>query len=244
MSEELAIAHTAHIAAVNSAQLSGAKQHMVEWFTAKVAEIVEELIGVEAAAKYAKDHKWSHSALDSQASRIRQRKMFYEKVLAAIEAGYAIIPNIPLDLFAIRVKRDDVKAPLVTRNYDWQARQSVAVEAPDNLAIGDGRYENPRQRIYSESETKKLSDGKEHTSYNAWPLEFCPMEFPIIAAHPLVMSATQEAMAKRIFDQIGVSPERRRRGDPLVIGQIRMKQGWSERLVSFIIGWNIDLRKI
>jgi hypothetical protein len=73
------------------------------------------------------------------------------------------------------------------------------------------------------------------------------VDFPLIAAVPYVMSATQQAMAKRLFDQIGVSPQDgARSADPLIIGQILgVHQGYSGRkTASFLIAWHLDLRTL
>jgi hypothetical protein len=234
-----------HIAARNSEELAAAKEHMVRWFTRKVGEITEELHTVEQAAKYAKDHKWNHAALDGQVYRIRKRRDFYEKILEAIAAGYTIVPDIPVDLFAIRVRRDYVKADTVTTTETWRnADHLLDDEKPDSLPVGEGRYENPHQTVRRGQREEIADDGKKQIVKWTRPADFAEFEFPIIAAHPTVMSATHEAMARRIFDQIGVAPQGRRRGDPLVIGQVCLRQGWQTKTISFIIGWNINLRDI
>jgi len=252
MSDALALTEsTVHLAARNSGEIEAAKQYMVAWFTRKVGEITEELTIADAAAKYAKEHKWNHAALDGQASRIRKRLGFYEKVLAAIQAGYTIIPDIPIDLFAIRVKRETPNSEMVTvrATTDWEKRQNYlpAEEDSQRLPVGEGRYENPTHssRSVERHTEREVIDGKETALIKkVWAIAFDEMEFPIIAAHPAIMNATQEAMSLRIFDQIGVSPQGRRRGDPLIIGQVCLRQGWSTKTISFLIGWNINLRTL
>lgn len=62
------------------------------------------------------------------------------------------------------------------------------------------------------------------------------------------MSATQEAMASKIFDQIGISPQGKvRQADPLIIGQILgERSGYSgeRKTASFLIAWHLDLRAL
>jgi hypothetical protein len=70
------------------------------------------------------------------------------------------------------------------------------------------------------------------------------VEFPIAAAQAEVMTATQEAMALKVFDAIGICPPQRK-GDPLIIGQIMMPgTRWSRKTVSFLIAWHLDLRTL
>jgi hypothetical protein len=71
------------------------------------------------------------------------------------------------------------------------------------------------------------------------------MEFPLAIAHPLVMDATAAAMALKIFDRIGVVNNRNQsRGDPIVLGQITRKDGYSTKTASFLIAWYLDPRTL
>lgn len=72
-------------------------------------------------------------------------------------------------------------------------------------------------------------------------------------ARPEIMTATAEAMALRLFDQIGICDQnagqhrRRGKGDPLIIGQILMKAskyGDITKPVNFLIAWHLDLRTL
>jgi hypothetical protein len=81
------------------------------------------------------------------------------------------------------------------------------------------------------------------------PTEFNEAEFPVMAAHPVVMEATARARDMNVFDQIGICPPTRRRGkgDPLIIGQIietMPKWGEPPKVISFLIAWYLDLRTI
>jgi hypothetical protein len=73
------------------------------------------------------------------------------------------------------------------------------------------------------------------------------IEFQLAIAHPLVMDATAAAMAMKIFDRIGVVPQTARngyRGDPIVLGQITRKEGYSTKTASFLIAWYLDPRTL
>ena len=61
-----------------------------------------------------------------------------------------------------------------------------------------------------------------------------------------MMNATQEAMALRVFDQVGISPQGSvRAADPLIIGQILgHKEGYKRKTISFLIAWHLDLRSL
>jgi hypothetical protein len=66
-------------------------------------------------------------------------------------------------------------------------------------------------------------------------------------AKPQIMHATSDAMALKIFDEIGVIPNYRRKVDPIIIGAIyrpdaTAKQYWEP--VSFLIAWHLRTETI
>jgi hypothetical protein len=59
------------------------------------------------------------------------------------------------------------------------------------------------------------------------------------------MSATAEAIALKIFDEIGSLPKRRRKGDPIVVGRICGGFGDADRkVITFLIAWYVDTREL
>lgn len=210
----------------------------------------EELI---AAAKMA--------AIDDTAAkrllkREQHRLMYLEKVKAALEAGYILMPNIPGDVMAIRVQR---KSPEQGPQYAVPANQLVrpVSEVPDALPAGEGRYVKPvpdaevRQNWQSKPD-RPLSDLtiRGFDEDIALPVEFLK---------PTVVKRTGEALELKVFDEIvlvhnGQTGDSRgairtRKGDPLVIGRIfdvgAGRKVWQRRRVlSFLIAWFVDTKAI
>jgi hypothetical protein len=130
-------------------------------------------------------------------------------------------------------------------NYEPTAR--VPDERPQILPPGEGNYRSPEQLVRNDRGSRKDDKGKDVFFHRQWATEFDSIEFPVIAAVPYVMKATEEAMALRVFDQIGISPQGSvRSADPLIIGQILLGTGpvWRTKHISFLIAWHLDLRTL
>lgn len=237
-----------HLVALDPQGMAQSQASLALWFASKVREVGTEADELAVARDEAKRHKWNTKALARQYARAVTRRQFYEKCLAAVEAGFTIIPNIPVDVFAIRVDRASPSQTADVNTVEcataWNLPR-LANEKPDVRGVGEGRYESPVQMV-CHADTPVTKDNKAMIRREVWPTGFCQVEFPIIAAHPEVMSATKRAMALRIFDEIGVSPQNTRKGDPLIIGHVLGAAsgygGQQRKAVSFLIAWHLDLR--
>jgi hypothetical protein len=89
-------------------------------------------------------------------NRTTKRVLYYEKIKAAVEAGYLIVPNFPIDVFAVRVKR--AKQREATATYEYRADYKTA--KAELLPAGEGRYVDDTIYTVNESYDKKLPDGK------------------------------------------------------------------------------------
>lgn len=214
----------------NKDEMQSAQVTTIAWADKKLSETSMQLIEAEQNIEEAKAGGLKVDGFHSAASVIRNRVKFYEKLKAALEAGYVIIPNFPIDIFAIRTARE---IPVVNyvKTTSWRDDRTVKGE---RLALGEGDYvsDQPvvRERRYEDTETKK-------TMYERWSDEFADVDFPIKAVKPMIVSETSRALSLKIFDEIGILPERRQKSDPMVIGQIVYKRGWQEKRVSFLITW-------
>jgi hypothetical protein len=236
---------TFHLVACNPQQMAEAQADLAAFFREKVEEISHERTDVASALRAATEHGWATATLKRQAERGLQRWKFYDKCLRASEAGFAIIPNIPVDVFAVRVNRS---APHDYQELNdassWQ-QPTLANQRSDKLVAGEGNYVSNENTEIRGSHPEVKDDGKEGLTKWVQAVDFGEVEFPMIAAAPQVMDATGRAMLLRIFDEIGVSPQRTRKGDPLIIGRIVMaKTGWQEKVISFLIAWHLDLRTL
>ena len=72
--------------------------------------------------------------------------------------------------------------------------------------------------------------------------EFDEVSFPFTMVNPEIPKAVSQAMALKVFDEIGCLPRRRERtGDPIIIGRVTVKEGYTERTLSFLLGWFMNL---
>lgn len=237
-----------HAVAVNATEMQESRSKIKIFLDNKVAELALELAEITAAYETAKLRKWASQPLKNQVTRIAKRKLYYGKLLAAVDAGFTIVPNMDVDVFAIRVKSDTPKW-----SYDQgQSKHSFRMASPtvpdekeDTLPVGVGDYQSSRVDFHERNTTVGEGENKlYHVS------QYCDgyqdIDFPLAAAHPIVMDATNRAMVMKIFDRIGVVPRTggRLRGDPIILGQIVRKEGYSEKVASFLIAWHLDVRTL
>lgn len=237
-----------HAVAINATEMANANAGIKAWLKNKVKSIESDITEVQATLDAAVRHKWKSSGFKSQLQKERKKHLYYGKLLAAVEAGYTVVPNMDTTTFAIRVKREMPKwtGDSGTSSYSYNsASPGVPDETEQRLPVGEGRYESPIQ-TFSESRSKELKDGKEVFSVQQVCEGWSDIEFPLAVAHPLVMDATSRAMAMKIFDRIGIVPQgnRKLRGDPIVLGQITRKEGYGTKTASFLIAWYLDPRTL
>jgi hypothetical protein len=232
-----------HLVARNALEMKDSQHHLKDWLQRKLTQIDAEITEIQTAIDYAKSHKWSVKAHQSQKSRALTGRVFYEKILDAVEAGYTVVPEFPIDVFAIRVDRTN---PVQGDAYSTYGKPALSEEQPDVLSSGEGEYvsELPKARHW-DSQHDDGKDGKV-THHNVSAIAFADIAFPIAIARPEIMDATAQAMALKVFDRIGICPKSAtRKRDPMIIGQILLKQSWygSYREVNFLIGWHLNLEK-
>jgi len=157
-------------------------------------------------------------------------------MLKALEAGYQIIPNMPLQLFAVRTDRKSVPWKLVS--YQSGVPDIDAKALPE----GKGKWVNPVPFVRSQ-ETKD-EKGNAITKWFADSIDE-EIDFPLAMAKPQIMEATSRAMALNIFDEFGILPDNQR-GDPMILAQIIDPRPQSyaslKKRVTFLIGWHLDTR--
>lgn len=209
-----------------------AQTKLISWCENKIGFLNLEVQELKAAYEHAKKMKWKYTTLQNQYNKTTRQVSYYEKIKAALEAGYTIIPNFPVDIFAIRTEKGKPKQYLSTHRWDSQRTNQQADARDLPLTVGD--YVNPRPHVYS-----KVLDEKTNKYWaEEWRDE---IEFPLNMAKPIIMEATSHAMALKIFDKFGVFPSARKNDDPVIIGQIAHKSGqYQTKIVSFMIAWHIN----
>jgi hypothetical protein len=210
-----------------------AQQQLITWCDGKIQVTTTESVELRESYEHAKEMKWKYTALQTQYNRAIKRISYYEKIKEALLAGYYIVPNFDVEIFAIRTKREKPLKFLSTSQWDTSRTEQPA----HDVALGEGDYVNNRPIVYE----KGIGDNKKHF----WAERWQDIEFPVTMAKPMIMEATTQAMKQKIFDRFGVFPSTRKKTDPVIIGQIAHKESQSkERIVSFMIAWHINTNVI
>lgn len=212
-------------------EMVNAQQQLITWVDSKLILLRVETKELELATAHAKKMKWKYSVLHNQHSRSIKRVSYYEKIKSALIEGYYIVPNFPIQMFAIRTNKQRPLRVFSTRRFDNRTQE--AMELPETI----GEYKNPVAIQYEI--TQNLSEGKTLTQY--WNEKWDDIDFPITMAKPEIMEATSHAMGLKVFDRIGIMPSIKRKEDPVIIGQIISKtNAYSEKIVSFMIAWHLN----
>lgn len=232
-----------HLVARNPVEMQNAQADLAVWLKNKIVEIEIEIRDLDASLNEAVSAGWNIEPLKRQLNKTVRQQEFYRKLLAAVEVGYTIIPDIPVEVFAIRVERSGPRGDRVSSDYS--PRYAVPNdEKPDSLSVGQGEYVSPVPEVWRNSTTMTKTDQTTYTRHFATPSEFRDVVFPLRAARVEVMSATKDAMAHKIFDRVAICPAKRK-ADPLIIGQILgPPNGYSQKCISFIIAWHLNLNEL
>lgn len=235
------------VIATDSTAMAVAQARLTDWCALKISECAAALREYEENLELAKKNKWRTTALKTAVRREKQRIVFYEKVSAALHAGYCIIPNFQADVFAIRTS--DVARG--TADSTWGGEQQAINELPQQeaeaLPIGEGEYQSPTPLglVYDTIVERDANQKIVKTTNCAEVVGFSAIEFPFAFAKSRIMTETQRAMAMKVFDEMGALPARTRsrRGDPMVVGRIRkpwMKSWQANNHVTFLVVWWLD----
>ncbi len=230
----------------NRADMLTAQNSMIEWASGALTESQAHLAEIVQNLELANANGWPVAGWETERRRAQKKVEYYEKIHGALAAGYVIVPNIPVDVFAIRTKRTYPVQQYVesTNEFDVRGDRTQRGQA---LAIGSGEYHDSEP--FQRAGEHKTSEGK--TIYVQWADKFNPVDFPIKAVMPVILEETSKALALKIFDEVGINPGRPgwspsrvpnvRGVDPMVIGRVVYKQPDRRRnggkIVSFLITW-------
>lgn len=234
---------TVHLVARNPVEMQNAQANLKAWLTGKIGSVETDIADFKAAIEHAKQSKWGMAPLLKAKNKIVGERVFYQKLLDAVEAGYTIIPEFPIDVFAIRVTREMPTQKPQSTTYSSSPDRLLSNENPDIVPTGEGEYKSPSQLVERWSDTETEGD---KTVTRKWiaPTGFNDVIFPLRAARIEVMDATSEAMALKVFDRIGICPATKK-ADPLIIGQVLgRKSGYSQKCVNFLIAWHLNLNDL
>jgi hypothetical protein len=221
-------------------EMRAAQEKTISWARTRLEEARRDHFDAEASLVVARKNKWRSEGFKRLVNDHRRRFEFYDKMVTALEAGYVIVPNFPVDIFAIRTTK---KKPVAGETENWWARHAQHSDRPP---LGAGAYVDASPAIVREKVPDVDKYGKEAVKHRSWAEAFLPIDFPIKMVRPQILDATAKALTLKLFDEVGVLPERRSNGpDPMIIGQIVYKPGtYRERRVSFLVAWWLTERDL
>lgn len=224
------------LVALDPKQLQQSQQQLIGWCDGKIAEVSAEVDDLQSNLDISKKAKWNTARAKNSLRIAKGRLIFYTKIKEALGAGFYIVPNFPCDIFAIRTTAAK-PSEYGTANYE---HFNLPLETGQLKEVGVGQYQNPETYVSTTKLKRQDSNGKEIISYKKEATSYQEMDFPFVLAKPQVLSATQRAMALKIFDELGVCPQTKK-SDPLVLGIIKApKFGWSQKQVTFMVAWWLD----
>lgn len=218
------------LVALSPGDLLAAQVSLVTWCDGKVTSIHAELTDLRENLRIAKESKWRWQGYATSISRAEKRVLFYEKIKAAVGAGYLIVPNFPVDLLAVRVSRHKQRE----RISDYASSSDFDAKA-ELLPAGEGRYVDNRLFTTAEEYEGKTHDGKVVMRTRHRSSDYDEVDFPVQAVKPVILDATQKAMSLKIFDEMGIVQNRSGR-DPIIVGRL-LDPRQTGRVVTFFVAW-------
>lgn len=228
------------LVALTPGELVAAQTSLKDWCSQKLAYAKEAFDDAQTNLAHARKAKWKMSSFQNRVTEATRLVIFYEKVQATLEAGYLIIPNFPVDLFAVRVDSRWPKGHWNWTTSEWSADQ---IQPPIALPAGEGEYKSRHAVVESKKEFGKYANGESYSTELYRPAEFREVEFPVTVAKPKIIEATERAMALRMFDQLGLIGQQHAskyapRADPIVVGQlIDPRSKYRDKKLTFFIAW-------
>ncbi|HXP49400.1 MAG TPA: hypothetical protein VN922_05575, partial [Bacteroidia bacterium] len=144
------------------AEMVASQQQLIAWCEKKIVVCSEEVKELGEAAEHAKKNKWKSGPLQAQHNKAIRRVQFYEKIKGALEEGYYIVPNFPIEIFAIR-KGANRKPTGKQRSGSRWGLGSHRQEFQE-LPSGEGVYRNPFPLVITQ-EKKKIDGSVFYESY-------------------------------------------------------------------------------
>lgn len=237
MGNELAIPMTPRVlAALSASEMEQTQQQLATFCRSKIHALITEYRETESCLHRAKAAGWKFSTFENAMRRAKKAIVYYIKIRAAVRAGYVIVPNFDAEVMAVRT--DSRKPRHETASSSWSINRAQ-VNAP--LPVGAGRYVDDMVNTRYAGHTDRSDPNKpKQVDRYATDSYRDEIDFPISVVKPIVMDATQRAMALKIFDRIDVAGAARK--DPIVLGRIMKSK--NEIGATFFIAWWLDVETL
>ena len=229
------------LCATDASAMALSQEAMVEFFTGRMREAEREVDEAERNLKIAEEAGFQLRAFKRHLTESRRLVRFHEKCSVVVHAGHALVPNFPVDVFAIRTDRD---SPRSEKSHSWRTRFT---QTAPGLPYGEGDYVDsvPLEDTRNDPYWKKDEKGEFISNWVRVVTDFQQVNFPESVRQSDVMTAVHSAMKLQAFDDFGVLPERKAKGDPIVIGRVKdPRRARSHRPLCFMVAWYIDTRTI
>jgi hypothetical protein len=229
------------IVALSPGEMGQAQASLIDWCHAKIAEVGGEIADAKERVRVTTGSALESDTFTRQVTKLSKTLTFYTKILSALKAGYLIVPNFPINAFAIRTSR------INPSEHANRYRFSVADQTPMMLPEGEGRYVAPQTRVAGRSTTALDPKTKEEIEVPEYYASgFLEIGFPAVLAHPKVLDATKHALARKLFDEIGLVGTPAPKADPIVAGRIYLRRtpASSQHVVTFFIAWWLNTRAL
>ena len=228
------------LVARSSQQMDRCQAQLVQWCDRKIAAMQAEADDLAENLDIATRNKWGTGGLSRAHKLAVKRVEYYRKIKLALEAGYVIVPNFPVEMFAIRTNRKTPPGTVV------EYEDSLPRPEAEGLPAGEGRYVDDQPIGIEHYQEQVGAPGRERTADRYFATELNEeIDFPFARAKPEILKAAELAMAHKLFDEMGVLPARQR-GDPMIVGRIKDPRSttYNPRWITFLIAWFIDTRDL
>lgn len=220
------------VIALNPQQMQDAQSTTLRWTDERIATAKADIAEADGLHDELQRMGVRNANAASMAAKARRRLAFYEKVKAALEAGYYIIPPFAVQLFAVRTNRENPPDERSERRWPIEV-------TPAALSIGTGRYVDPQPaRQHLDTIQKPNYDGKGTHDVAIYENvdEWADVAIPVRALKPQLIEATGKALQEKIFDALGIAPAYRS-ADPIIVGQIKHYDRNKSPLTFFVAWW-------
>ena len=227
------------VLALTPAQMRPAQEGLIAWAQEKLralnAEADEQDRAMEDAARFPFSNQRAQWA--RELNKTTKTIAYYDKIRQALEAGYIIVPDFPVDVFAVRTKTE---TPTGSYTASYPRREGTAfTQQAKALPPGEGRYVSDDVRGEGEEVKTKDAQGREVTKYRYTASEFRDVAIPARLVRPEILDATHRALLLKVFDEVGLVGQPRQ--DPIIVGKIiDPRDKYKQRRVSFFIAWWLD----